>query len=249
MNSLNETVALVSELGEAKVKKSLTAKFILGFIGGAMVALGYTAYIIVASTIPGGLGVFLGASIFPVGLIIILLAGGELITGNMTVVATALFNKKVSAKELVANWVVISVANIIGALFVSLVLGVYLGTLNPHVELVNKLATGKVHYDALRTVVSGIACNWVVGLAVWLCMSFKDPVAKIIGIWFPIMVFVILGYQHSVANVFLLSASMAYGGVTFMQFITNFTFAFIGNIIGGAVFVGLFYTLAIKKAK
>ncbi len=243
MHSLDETLMITAELGEKKVKKTLLAKWILGFIGGAMIAIGYMAFVILSSNIPGGMGQLLGASVFPIGLIVILFAGGELITGNMMVVATSFFSGKVTLKELANNWLVITLANIVGAMFVSYVFGIYLGILTPHQETLVKLAQGKVHYDPLRTLVSGIGCNWFVGLACWLSYAGKDGFGKFIGVWFPIMVFVLLGFQHSVANTFLLSAENYFGAVSISEFAMNFIFSYIGNIIGGAVFVGLFYKL------
>lgn len=248
MNSLSETVSIITNLGVEKVHKSLKSKMLLGFIGGAMIALGYMAYIMVSAQMPGVAGVLLGASIFPLGLIVILLAGGELITGNMTVVGTAWINKKVTFKEMLANWFVITIGNIIGAVFVALVFGVYLGTFSQFQDHVNQMAQGKVHYDAMRIIVSGMACNWFVGIAVWFSKAFNDPTAKFIGIWFPVMAFVVMGFQHSVANLCLLTAGVAYGGISMMDFITNFTFSYLGNIIGGVVLVGWVYSTASKKA-
>ena len=104
MYSMEETVQKVTELGRKKVDKPFMAKIILGFLAGALVAFAYLTYIIVTARIPGLVGVLIGASIFPVGIIVILVAGGELITSNMTIVSTALFNKEVSIKELLGNW-------------------------------------------------------------------------------------------------------------------------------------------------
>lgn len=249
MNSLDETVSLVSELGVKKVNKSLKAQIVLGFIAGAMISLGYMAYIKCVATIDGGLGNVLGASIFPIGLLVILLAGGELITGNMTVIGTAYWTKKVTLSQLAKNWLVITLANIAGALFVALIVGTYLGTLSSYQDVINNLAQSKAHYDPLRTFVSGIICNWFVGLGVWLNIVMKDGAGKIMGIWFPVMVFVLLGFQHSVANVFLMGISMSYGGITISQFLSNFVFSYLGNIVGGAVFVGLFYVMANSHKK
>lgn len=244
MHSLDETLILTAELGEKKVNKTLIAKCILGFIGGAMIAIGYLAFVVISSNIPGGVGQLLGASVFPIGLLVILFAGGELITGNMMVVATALFCGKVSLKELINNWFVITLSNVVGAFFVSYVFGIYLGILLPHQDTLVHLAQSKIHYDPLRVLVSGIGCNWFVGLACWMCYAGKDGFSKFIGVWFPIMVFVLLGFQHSVANAFLLSAGHYFGVVTISEFIINFIFSYIGNIIGGAIFVGLFYKLS-----
>ncbi|EFY08637.1 formate/nitrite transporter family protein [Erysipelothrix rhusiopathiae] len=242
MYSLDETVERVSDLGVVKVHKTMKQRCILGFIAGAMISLGYLAYIKIVATVDGGLGNVLGASVFPIGLIVILLAGGELITGNMTVVGTSYANQKVTLKELTINWFIITVANLVGAVFVALILG--RGELSHYTETVNRLAMGKASYSPMATLISGIGCNWFVGLSVWLNVAIKDGAGKIMGIWFPVMVFVLLGFQHSVANMFLLTAGMQNGVIQFSEFASNIFFSYIGNIIGGAVLVGYLYTHA-----
>lgn len=246
MYSMEETVQKVTELGRKKVDKPFMAKIILGFLAGALVAFAYLTYIIVTARIPGLVGVLIGASIFPVGIIVILVAGGELITSNMTIVSTALFNKEVSIKELLGNWAVVTLGNFLGSLFVVLVGVQILGMLNPYVDQLHTIAEGKMHYTAFQIFVSGVMCNWFVGFASWMSVGVKDMSAKIFCIWFPVMLFALLGFQHSVANIFLLLASNVMGGVSIGGFIFNFTFAYLGNIIGGGVLVGLAYTLAAR---
>lgn len=246
MYSLDETVCNVCDLGVKKIEKTLGSRLILSFLGGSYVAFGYMTYILVVAQLPGFWGTLVGAALFPIGLIMILFAGGELITGNMMVIATSCFNHKVNFKSMVKNWIVITVGNILGALFVAFVIGVFVGTLLPYKEVVMKLADSKVHYGAMQTLVSGIACNWFVGIAVWLSQSLKEGISKIVGVWFPVMVFVILGFQHSVANIFLVSLGVYFGSVEFSILLTNFAFSYIGNIIGGSIFVGLLYSLSNK---
>ena len=122
MYSPGEILTITIENGTKKIEKPLLAKFILGFIGGAMISLGYLAYIRVSASIPSNLAsvqAFVGASVFPIGLIVILLAGGELITGNMMAVSAAFYDRKVSVGALLLNWLTITLANVVGALFVA----------------------------------------------------------------------------------------------------------------------------------
>lgn len=244
MHSLDEVLDMITDLGEAKVKKSLLAKSLLGFVAGAMVSIGYLSYVYLAGNFPGATGHILGSFVFPIGLIIILMVGGELITGNMTVVATAFLNKKVSLKELLGNWFVITIANAVGAVFIAAVFGIYLGMTLPFGDTVNALAVNKVSMDAGRIFVSGIACNWIVGLAVWLFMVMKGGLDKLVGAWFPTMVFVLLSFQHSVANVFLFTLGVYNGSVTVGQSLNNLLFSYSGNMVGGAVMVAFLYTAA-----
>ena len=204
MHTLDEVIDNMCALGVAKVNKSLLAKSLLGFIGGAMVAIGYLSYVYLAGNFPGALGHLLGSMVFPIGLIIILMVGGELITGNMTVVGLAFFNKKVSLKQLLNNWFIITIGNAVGGIFIATVFGIYLGMMNPYSDVINSLAQGKVAYDAGRIFVSGFACNWLVGLAVWLFMAMKGGLDKLVGTWFPTMVFVLLSFRlHSTMDLSL----------------------------------------------
>lgn len=244
MHTLDEVIDNMCALGVAKVNKSLLAKSLLGFIGGAMVAIGYLSYVYLAGNFPGALGHLLGSMVFPFGLIIILMVGGELITGNMTVVALAFFNKKVGLKQLLNNWFIITIGNAVGGIFIATVFGIYLGIMNPYSDVINSLAQGKVAYDAGRIFVSGFACNWLVGLAVWLFMAMKGGLDKLVGAWFPTMVFVLLSFQHSVANVFLFTLGVNNGDITIAQALYNFVFAYAGNVVGGVVMVALLYTAA-----
>ncbi|VEE25076.1 formate transporter [Streptococcus canis] len=233
-------------IGEHKIAKSLPAKAILGFIGGAMISLGYLLYVRIAASGLETFGAFasiLGACAFPIGLIIILMAGGELITGNMMAVSAALLAKKIKFSELAKNWLIITLFNVIGAIFVAFVFGHFLGLTSAGIfkEEVIEVAHAKIAATPLQAIVSGIGCNWFVGLALWLCYGANDATGKLLGTWFPVMTFVALGFQHSVANAFVIPAAIFEGGATWLDFILNFTFVYTGNIIGGAVFVSLFY--------
>ncbi|KHD45196.1 formate/nitrite transporter family protein [Streptococcus hongkongensis] len=242
------------EIGYHKIEKNFLAKAILGFIGGAMISLGYLLYVRIAASgleVFGSFSSILGASAFPIGLIIILMAGGELITGNMMAVSAAYFAKKVSFQELLKNWLVITLFNLVGAFFVAYVFGHFLGLTSTGIfkKEVIEVAHAKIAASPLQAFVSGIGCNWFVGLALWLNYAAKDASGKILGIWFPVMTFVALGFQHSVANAFIIPAAIFENGASWLDFIKNFIFVYLGNIIGGAVFVSLFYYLAFNHPK
>jgi Formate/nitrite family of transporters len=252
MYTADEVKDILIEAGVKKVTKTLEQKIILGFLGGAMVALGYLAYVrIVATTMDqyGGLSSFLGACVFPIGLIFILLIGGELITSNMTVVALAYFAKKVTLKELINNWVFISIMNTFGAIFVAYVFG-HLAGFTSHGAYAHEtflITQAKLAATPLQAFLSGIGCNWFVGLAVWLCFSAKDLTGKIIGIWFPVMVFVAVGFQHSIANLFVIPAAIFENHATWRQLAINVIPVYIGNVFGGVVCVALLYYRNFRK--
>lgn len=251
MYSPAEIVDVSIDSGIKKIQKPLAAKLILGFIGGAMISLGYLAYIRVSASIPDDLAsvaALVGASVFPIGLIVILMAGGELITGNMMAVSIAFADRKVSFFDLFKNWVTITIANIFGALFVAYFFGHVIGLTHSGVYLdaTVSLAQHKIEANWYQQLISGIGCNWFVGLALWLCYGAKDAAGKILGIWFPVMIFVAIGFQHSVANCFVIPAAIFEGQFTWLEFVQNFVFVYLGNIIGGAIFVSGFYYASYK---
>lgn len=254
MYSPEEILERTIHIGEHKVHKTFLQKAILGFIGGAMISLGYLLYVRVAAAGMDSLGhfaSFIGACVFPIGLIVILMAGGELITGNMMAVSASFFAKKISFTDLVKNWAVITLFNVIGAIFVAYFFGHLLGlTSTGHgLEETHAVAQAKLAASPLQAVVSGIGCNWFVGLALWLCYGAKDATGKLLGTWFPVMTFVAIGFQHSVANAFIIPAAIFTGAATWFDFLQNFFFVYLGNVIGGAIFVSLFYYLVYQPKK
>ncbi|MDT2736890.1 formate/nitrite transporter family protein [Enterococcus pseudoavium] len=252
MYTPSETADICSQKGFEKVQKNLIAKLLLGFIGGAMISLGYVAYMKIVAMTPeelSFLGTFIGAAVFPIGLIVILLAGGELVTGNMVAVASAWFNKKVSGAQVIQNWLVITLANFAGALFVAYFFGHLVGLTSQgnYLHELLTVADAKLAATPLQAFVSGIGCNWFVALGVWLSYGCKDSAGKILGIWFPIMIFVLLGFQHSVANMFVLSDAIIEGHIGIAAFFSNIIPVYFGNIVGGVLFVAFPYYMSYQK--
>jgi len=237
--------------GIEKTHSSMTAMAVLGFLGGAFISLGYLAYIRVTGTMPhewGSLVTLVGAAVFPVGLILVLIGGGELLTGNMMAVAMAYFAKKIRFSHLMRNWLLIAFFNLLGALFVAYFFGHFVGlTEGAFLEKTVHTAEVKVNDPFWVAFVSGIGCNWLVGIAVWLCYGAKDIASKILAIWFPVMTFVLIGFQHVVANMFVIPAAIFAGHLSWSDFLLNVIPVFLGNAVGGAVFVSFLYFLVYKK--
>lgn len=225
---------------------------VLGFLGGAFISLGYLAYIRVMGGMPADLGsiaTLLGAAVFPIGLICILLGGGELITSNMMVLPVAVMMKKITAGQWLRNWLIVTLANVAGAFFVAWFFGHYLGlTEGKYLHETIHIAEAKVGADFGRALVSGIGCNWMVAMGAWLCYGAHTYPGKILAIWFPVMIFVLIGFQHVVANMFVIPAAIWAGAeISWMQFMHNMVSVYLGNAIGGALMVGVMYTLAYRK--
>jgi formate transporter len=237
------------EAGTRKASLPLQSMLILGFLGGAFIALGYLLDIRVVADLPddwGTFGTFLGAAVFPLGLILIIIAGGELLTGNMMAVSISCLSRKVTIKKLLKNWFWISISNFIGALFVAYFFGHIVGLTESGHYLTKtvSIAEAKLDDGFWGSLVSAIGCNWLVGLAVWLAYGAEDVGGKILAIWFPIMGFVAIGFQHVVANMFIIPAAIFAGHLNWGDFIYNFVPVFIGNAIGGSMFVSIMYWVA-----
>ncbi|WP_026692359.1 formate/nitrite transporter family protein [Peribacillus kribbensis] len=251
-HSPKQIAEIAVQTGTKKVSIPFVSMMVLGFLAGAFISIGFLLDIRVTADLPkewGTFGAFLGAAVFPLGLVLIVLAGGELLTGNMMAVPMAFLAKKVSFGSLVKNWVIITIANFIGALFVAYFFGHVVGLTEngPYLHKTIAIAQVKIHDNFIQAMVSAVGCNWLVGLAVWLAYGAEEMSGKILGIWFPIMGFVAIGFQHVVANMFVIPAAIFGGGATWGDFIMNFIPVFIGNAIGGAVFVAMAYWLSYRQ--
>lgn len=238
--------------GVQKARNPLLTVMILGFLGGAFIALGFLLDIRVISNAPqewGSIVNFIGAAVFPIGLILVLLAGGELLTGNMMAVPLARMAKRITTVEMLKNLILITLANFLGALFVAYFFGHVVGLTasGPYLDKLVAMAGHKLDDSFLQAFVSGIGCNWLVALAVWLSYGADNISGKILGIWFPTMAFVAIGFQHVVANMFLIPAAIFEGYFSWGDYIRNFVPVWLGNLTGGALFVaGAYWTAYLK---
>ena len=237
--------------GTAKAENRADRLAVLGFLGGAFISVGYLAYVRIVAAMPhelAGLGKLLGAAVFPVGLVCILLGGGELITGNMMALPVAWLKRRISLRQWARNWAIVTATNVLGAFFVAWFFGHYVGLTEGAVFAETlEVAQGKVKAGFGQAVVSGIGCNWLVCMGLWLCYGADTFSGKILGTWFPVMVFVAIGFQHVVANMFVIPAAIWGGGdITWAQFGENMISVYLGNVLGGAVMVGALYYAAYR---
>ncbi|MDG0873433.1 formate/nitrite transporter family protein [Paenibacillus thiaminolyticus] len=244
-----EIAAATVETGTSKARNPLSVMVILGFLAGAFIALGYLLYIRVTAGAPpewGTITGLIGASLFPIGLILVLLGGGELLTGNMMAVPLARMKGRISTGEVVRNLIVITLSNFLGAIFVAYFFGHIVGLTadGVYLEKTVSVAGHKLEEGFLQAFVSGIGCNWLVALAVWLSYGSKSFSGKVLGIWFPTMTFVAIGFQHVVANMFVIPAAIFEGYYSWGEYMMNFIPVWLGNLTGGAVFVAGAYCLA-----
>ncbi|MDL2310816.1 formate/nitrite transporter family protein [Peptostreptococcaceae bacterium OttesenSCG-928-C18] len=241
----NEIIDVLSNKAKEKKTMSLSRLALFGTLGGAFIALGYLAYVRIVGTFPkefASIGNFLGASMFPIGLISIYLMGAELATGNTLTMTLGYLDKKVSMYHVVINWVVVAVTNILGAVIVAYLFGHIVGlTEGDYLQTVLKIADAKVQTSSIAMVISGIGGNIFVSIAVWIATSSRSLAGKIFGLWFPVMIFIVIGLQHAIANAFIIPAAIFSGEstITVFEFFSNFIYVFLGNIIGGSLVVGI----------
>ncbi len=254
------------DAGVAKVSLGPRRQLALAVLAGAFIALGAifaTTVTTGGSALPYGVSRLLGGLVFSLGLILVVVAGAELFTGNNLIVM-AWAGGKVSTGRLLRNWTLVYLGNFGGAFLTAVLLfasrqhGQAGGAVG--VTALN-IALAKATLDFVPALVLGALCNALVCLAVWLCMSARSTTDKILAIIFPITAFVAAGFEHSVANMYFMPIGLFikagagpefwtatgvtaadYAALTWGAFfLSNLVPVTIGNIVGGAVMVGLVY--------
>lgn len=249
-----EILAVTAAKGTEKAASSFRKLLLLSFMAGVYISLGYLACLRISGSMPpelSGLGSFLGAGIFPVGLIAVLLAGGELVTGNMMVVTASWRQKTIGLPNLLRNLGIVTLGNLLGALCTAWFLGHVTGlTEGAYLAKTLAAAAGKVDVSVAAMFFSGIGCNLFVGLGVWLCYGAKSFSGKILAIWFPVTAFVAIGFQHVVANMFVIPAAIFSGAsaLTWWDFLQNMAIVWLGNLVGGGMLAFVYHAAYGKKA-
>ncbi len=239
MKETKELVDYVVHKSEIKANKKLLKLALLAFMAGAMIALGAVGNVIVSADMMAtnaGLAKFFGASVFPVGLIVIILLGYELFTSNCMVISAA-YEKKISYFAFFKNIILVLFFNFLGCLFIAYITAQTHGLSAMGQKVLFSIAEHKVHAGSYDIFLKGILCNILVCGAALLAYVSQDGISKIFGIWFPIMLFIVLGYDHIVANMLYLPAAYMLGAkISLAEIGHNFLFAGLGNFVGGAFF-------------
>ncbi len=238
-----ETAEEVVTLGENKGHYSAQKTVLLGVMGGVYIALSALGNLIANFTVGGGLGKFIGATVFPTGLMLVVLVGGSLFTGDCLALL-ALTKGKVEKSVYVRNLASVWIGNFIGSVFIAYVSYIGGSYASPKfASFVVGVAEHKVHLGFAEAVASGFLCNVLVAIGVWFALASRDLSGKILAIWFPIMLFILGGFQHVVANMYYVSIGKIldpsiYGlGAMGVHFLA----VTIGNFLSGAIFLPLIY--------
>jgi len=267
----DEMAQLAEEAGIKKANRSFSKTFVLAILAGAFIAFGaiFSTVVTAEPTLSLGFTKLIGGMAFCLGLILVIIGGAELFTGNnMIVMAWA--NKRIKTIQVIRNWSIVFIGNFVGSISIVILMLYSLqyssGTGNIGAKALS-IAEAKCSLGFGQAIVLGIFCNVLVCLAVWLCYSAKSTSGKILSILFPITAFVASGFEHSIANMYFIpkallikssaneafwakinSAPEMYENLNWSNFIVNNLIPVtIGNIIGGAVLVGFVYWFVYLK--
>lgn len=258
-----EVAERVEKVGVTKARLPFLSQITLGILGGGFIGFGALYYTLVISDSSMGFAAsrLLGGFAFSLGLILVVIAGAELFTGNNLLVM-AWTSREISTRELLRNWAVIWCANFVGAAGLALLVvllnhdamnGGAIG-----VQAV-KIAAAKTSLPFGEALVKGILCNTLVCLAVWLAMAGRTVVDKVVALVMPVSAFVAAGFEHSVANMYFISLGLMLkdstalpetvysSNLTALGFAQNLVPVTLGNLIGGVVFVALAYYIVYRR--
>lgn len=257
--SPQEIAQKVEKIGINKSQMPILQIILLGILAGAYIGFGAMFYTIVKSDgqLSFAVSQLLCGLVFSLGLILVSISGAELFTGN-NLLLLAWSNNKITAQSVLKNWTLIIFANLVGALVLA-----YIIYWSGHTAMNNgkiaetyvKIANGKASLSFISAFLKGILCNILVCLSVWMAYAGQTIVDKVMGIIFPITAFVAAGFEHSVANMYILAIGLleknhvAYQAdvLTLGRALGNIIPVLLGNIIGGGVFVGLVYSTIFKS--
>ena len=259
-NTIAETVA--QKVGVGKTTSPWLSVLVLGILAGAYIGFGGMLATTVSFDMAAHLGVgftkFMTGAVFSLGLMLVIIAGAELFTGNNLMISSAIA-REITFGRMLERWGLVYVANFIGSILIALLFvfsGLWRLSDGALGAAAVKIAYGKVNLPFIQALLRGVGCNWLVCLAVWMALAARQTIGKIFAIFFPIMGFVALGFEHSVANMYFIPtglllktigavaapAGVAAGSLNWLAFLwKNLLPVTIGNIIGGAVFVGMSY--------
>lgn len=234
-----------------QMNKSLPRYFLAALLAGAYVGIGIILIFSLGAPLAAAKSAFqplvMGAS-FGIALTLVVFAGSELFTGNNMFFTVSTLAGRTSVWDTVKNWVLVFVGNVLGAVILSLLIrGTGLFNAAPPEHLIFAAAAKKMSLPFSELFFRGILCNWLVCLALWMASRAKSETAKLVLIWWCLFAFIASGYEHSVANMTLLSTALVLSNhpetITLAGWFHNMIPVTLGNIIGGAVFVGMAYWL------
>ena len=254
-----EMAQAAAAMGAKKVHRTWDRVLVSSFLAGAYIAFGGLVAITVSSGLDprtwGTLPTLFTGTAFTLGLVLVLIAGSDLATGNMMLVPLGAMRGRLDVGDVAKNLTLVLLGNLLGALFVAFFLAVQSGVIGgvdaasgstaamTHERLAAIALDKATAHSAWQTFLRALGCNWLVCLAVWMSLAATSVSGKILAIFFPIMAFVAMGFDHVVANMFFLPAAKFAGveGLSWADILLNWLLAGTGNLVGAVVFVATSY--------
>ena len=251
-----EIARKVERLGVAKARADALTLLVLAVLAGAFISLGALLFTVVVTESSLGFGPtrLLGGVSFCLGLILVVVAGAELFTGN-NLIAMAWASRLIGTREVMRSWLLAYIGNVIGCLgTVLLVVWADIASLGNGAvgEMALQIASAKADLPLAEAFTRGILCNALVCLAVWLAIGARSVTGKILAILFPITAFVAIGFEHSIANWFFLPFGLAVDAhveVSMVGVVRNIVAVTAGNVVGGTVLVAGVYWVAYLRSE
>lgn len=258
-----EIAARIVAIGVTKAQLPLLPLAMLAVLAGAFIGLGAMASVIVGSDASLGFATsrFFGGLVFSLGLILVVVAGAELFTGNNLLVM-AWSDGRISTAQLIRNWAISSLGNFVGAVMLAILV-----FLSGHTDMNDgavaahywRVAATKSELPFMEAFVSGVLCNVLVCSAVWMAMGGRSVIDKAVAIVFPVMVFVAAGFEHSIANMYFISLALMLqeagtvipgtAALGFADMLHNLIPVMLGNLFGGSVLVGVSYQVIYRRGQ
>ena len=254
-----EMAEVAVETGMKKTRRTWDRVLVSAFLAGAYIAFGGLVAITVSSGLDpvtwGTLPTLFTGAAFTLGLVLVLIAGSDLATGNMMLVPLSAMRGEIGMRDVASNLTLVLLGNVLGALFVAFFLAVQTGVIGDvgaapgstaaltHDRLAQIALEKATGHTAWQTFLRAVGCNWLVCLAVWMSLAATSVSGKILAIFFPIMAFVAMGFDHVVANMFFLPAAIFAGvpGLSWADALRNWLLAGVGNLVGAVIFVATSY--------
>lgn len=251
--SPGEIAQRVEGAGVRKAGMPLVPLMVLSVLAGAFIAFGAMAYTVAITGSPLGFGPtrIFGGAVFSLGLVLVIVGGAELFTGNALIVM-AWADGRIRLRAVLRNWTVAFIGNLLGALATAMMMhladGLTVGG-GAMMETAAAIARAKVGLAPEVAFFRGVLCNTLVCLAVWLSFAAHDVASKAVAILFPITAFVALGFEHAIANMYLIPIAILSGadGVGWIGFVANLVPVTAGNVVGGGVFVAGVYWMIYRR--
>jgi formate transporter len=261
--SPKEIAARIEAVGVVKARLPLLSMVMLGVLAGGFIGLGALYSVLIASDATLGFGTarLLGGITFSLGLVLVVVAGAELFTGN-NLLAMAWADGKITTREVLLNWLIIALSNFAGAAALAVI--VYL---SHHTDMNGgavaaqyvQLAAVKCAMPFGEAFFKGVLCNFLVCMAIWMAMAGRTVTDKVLAIVFPISAFVAAGFEHSIANMYIIPLAMLLNDngaappvagadlINWIGFARNLGPVILGNLVGGSVLVALVYHVIYRR--